>query len=114
MTMFPSSAPALATRACDPAALERLIAEGVHPLLARIYAARGIASANLLASGFEQLAEPGSMLNLREMAKSLANAITERKKLVIVADYDADGATACAVGMRALRAFGADVSFLVP
>jgi single-stranded-DNA-specific exonuclease len=83
-------------------------------LLARIYAARGIASAHLLESGFEQLAAPDSMLNLRAMARSLADAIEERKKLLIVGDYDADGATACAVGMRALRAFGADVSFLVP
>ena len=48
------------------------------------------------------------------MAARLADAIAARKKLLIVADYDADGATACAVGMRALRAFGADVDYLVP
>jgi single-stranded-DNA-specific exonuclease len=51
---------------------------------------------------------------LRTMAGLLADAIASRRKLLIVADYDADGATACAVGVRALRAFGADVGYLVP
>ena len=50
----------------------------------------------------------------RQMARILADAIETRAKLVIVADYDADGATACAVGIRALRAFGGDVDYLVP
>ena len=48
------------------------------------------------------------------MARILADAIETRAKLVIVADYDADGATACAVGLRALRAFGGDVEYFVP
>ncbi len=54
------------------------------------------------------------MLNLRTMAVLLADAISSRRRLLIVADYDADGATACAVGLRALRAFGAAVDYLVP
>ena len=90
------------------------MSEGVQPLLARIFAARGVTSARHLASDFEQLAAPDSMLNLRTMAGLLANAIASQKKLLIVADYDADGATACAVGMRALRAYGAAVGYLVP
>jgi single-stranded-DNA-specific exonuclease len=48
------------------------------------------------------------------MASLLADAIAAGKRLVIVADYDADGATACALGVRALRAFGADVDYIVP
>jgi single-stranded-DNA-specific exonuclease len=108
------SAPAITVRHAQPAAVERLVSEGVHPLLARIYAARGVASSRLLASDFEQLEGLDTMLNLRAMAKQLADAIATRKKLLIVADYDADGATACAVGMRALRAFGAEVEYLVP
>jgi single-stranded-DNA-specific exonuclease len=105
---------AIATRASDPAAVERLVTDGVHPLLARIYAARGVTSTRLLASGFEHLAAPETMLNLQTMARQLADAIAVRRKLLVVADYDADGATACAVGVRALRAFGADVEYLVP
>jgi single-stranded-DNA-specific exonuclease len=87
---------------------------GVHPLLARIYAARGVTSARDLEADFERLAPPESMLNLAAMAKLLADAIAQKKKLLIVGDYDADGATASAVGIRALRAFGADVGYLVP
>ena len=87
---------------------------GVPKLLARIYAARGITSKVGLGEDLSQLAAPGAMLNLGEMAARLADAITRRKKLLIVADYDADGATACAVGIRGLRAFGATVDYLVP
>ena len=106
--------PAIVTRSAPSSAVERLLNEGVHPLLARIYAARGVTSARHLAADFEQLATPDTMLNLRTMARLLADAITVRRKLLIVADYDADGATACAVGVRALRAFGASVDYLVP
>ena len=112
--MPPESAPAITTRQARPDVVEHLVSQGVHPLLARIYAARGITSTRHLASDFEQLAVPASMLNLRAMAGLLANAIASHRKLLIVADYDADGATACAVGMRALRAFGAAVGYLVP
>lgn len=112
--MPPDSAPAITTRQARPEVVEHLVSEGVHPLLARIYAARGVTSKRYLASDFKQLAVPDSMLNLRAMAGLLANAIASHKKLLIVADYDADGATACAVGMRALRAFGAAVGYLVP
>ncbi len=108
------AAPTITTRAPRPADVERLVREGVHPLLARVCAARGVTSSRHLEAGFEHLATPDTMLNLREMAKRLADAMASRKKLLIVADYDADGATACAVGVRALRAFGAAVEFLVP
>jgi len=108
------AAPAITTRRARPDVVEHLVSEGVQPLLARIFAARGVTSSRYLASDLEQLAVPDSMLNLRAMAGLLANAIASHRKLLIVADYDADGATACAVGMRALRAFGAAVGYLVP
>ena len=106
--------PLVVAREVPHDAAATLIAAGVPPLLARVYAARGVSSARDLATEFEHLAAPDAMLNLREMATRLADAIASCKKLLIVADYDADGATACAVGMRALRAFGAAVEFLVP
>jgi single-stranded-DNA-specific exonuclease len=112
--MPPDAAPAITTRRARPDVVEHLVGEGVQPLLARIFAARGVTSVRYLASDLEQLAAPDSMLNLRAMAGLLANAIASHRKLLIVADYDADGATACAVGMRALRAFGAAVGYLVP
>ena len=106
--------PTITTRAVTLENLAALTQSGVHPLLARIYAARGIASDQQLATGLERLHPPQSMLNLTHMAVLLADAIGQKKKLLIIADYDADGATACAVGMRALRLMGAHMDYLVP
>jgi single-stranded-DNA-specific exonuclease len=108
------SEPLITTRSAPAAAVQQLVADGVHPLLARLYAARGVTSAQDVASDFGKLAGMDAMLNLRAMARLLAEAVTAGKKLLIVADYDADGATACAVGLRALRALGADVHYLAP
>ena len=93
---------------------QALITAGVHPLLARIYAARRIRSAAELQLDAARLLPPDQLLNAARAARILADAIENRKKLLIVADYDADGATACAVGVRALRLFGASVDYLVP
>lgn len=106
--------PQIVARSAAPEAVERLIRGGIHPLLARIYAARGIAAPEQLSSDMRGLAAPERMRNLPQMARLLADAISQQKKLLIIADYDADGATACAVGLRALRAFGAQVDYLVP
>jgi single-stranded-DNA-specific exonuclease len=92
----------------------RLETAGVHPLLARLYAARRISSAAQLEQDFAHLLPPAALDNADRAARLLADAIAQKKKLLIIADYDADGATACAVGVRALRAMGADVNYLVP
>ena len=106
--------PAITIRPAEAGAIHALTQSGVHPLLARIYAARGVANEQQLATDLDRLHAPASLLNLQRMAVLLADAIADRKKLLIVADYDADGATACAVGMRALRAMGASIDYLVP
>lgn len=93
----------------------RQLAEmGIEPLLARIYAARGIHSPAQLQSGLQHLLPFTQLKNVQQMASILADAIAAQRKILIVADYDADGATACAVGMRGLRMFGAKVDFIVP
>lgn len=91
-----------------------LLDAGVHPVLARVYAGRHIRSAAELDYGLDGLISPVSLKGIDVAARLLADAIGESRRLLIVADYDADGATACAVGMRALRAFGANVDYLVP
>jgi single-stranded-DNA-specific exonuclease len=106
--------PTVVQRNTDLAIAERLVAGGCHPLLARIYAARGIADALELDEAIDRLHRPENLRNAAEMARILADAIEARAKLAIVADYDADGATACAVGLRALRAFGGNVEYFVP
>ncbi len=95
-------------------AVSRLLEAGTHPLLARIYAARGIDSRDQLDYSLKALLPPAQLKGVREAAQLLADAIEAGARMVIVADYDCDGATACAVGVRALRAFGAEVAYLVP
>ncbi|MDP2809005.1 MAG: single-stranded-DNA-specific exonuclease RecJ [Rhodocyclaceae bacterium] len=87
---------------------------GIHPLLARLYAARGIARPEEIDTRLSALLPPDSLMGAADAARLLADAIRLGKKLLIVADYDCDGATACAVGLRALRALGANVDYLVP
>ena len=106
--------PEIAARPIDEAARERLVAGGCDPRLARIYAARGLSSLDELATTLKSLASPERLHHVDDAARLLADAIARNEKLLIVADYDADGATACAVGVKALRAFGAQVDFLVP
>jgi single-stranded-DNA-specific exonuclease len=88
---------------------------GIHPLLAQLYAARGVLSPRELDDSLARLLPPGDMLGTSAAATLLADAIDLDKKLCIVADYDCDGATACAVGIRGLRLLGArHVSYIVP
>ena len=88
---------------------------GVHPLLARLYAARGVHSLEELDDGLAKLLPPSSMKGCIEAAKLLADAIAADKRLCIVADYDCDGATACAIAVRGLKLLGAKhVNYLVP
>jgi len=90
-----------------------LLDAGMHPLLAKIYAGRSIRSAAELAYTPAGLLPP-TLKGMDQAAALLADAIQAAKRLLIIADYDADGATACSVGMRALRLFGANVDYLVP
>ncbi|MDP1952406.1 MAG: single-stranded-DNA-specific exonuclease RecJ, partial [Betaproteobacteria bacterium] len=93
---------------------DMLVQQGLHPVLAQLYAARGVADKSEVESEFSGLIPPERLLHATRAATLLADAIKSGKRLLIVADYDCDGATACAVGVRALTAFGADVSYLVP
>ena len=95
-------------------AFDALVRYGLHPVLARVYAARGIEAPNQLDVELSRLIPFGRLKNVSIMAACLAEAILARKRLLIVADYDSDGATACAVGIRALKKFGAIVAYLVP
>ena len=103
------------TRDVPPRSAWALEQAGVHPLLARLYAARGVLGKDELDDGLARLLPPDSLLGTREAAVLLADAIRDDKRLCIVADYDCDGATACAVAVRGLRLLGAkNVSYLVP
>jgi single-stranded-DNA-specific exonuclease len=104
----------IATRSYSHRTAEYFRQSGIHPVLARLYAARGLTDIKDLSSELTALIAPSGLLHIDAAAVFLADAIATRKKLVIVADYDCDGATACAVGLRGLRAMGAEVDFIVP
>jgi len=98
-----------------PLAAEHTLASaGLHPLLARLFAARGVQAPRDLDCELASLILPGELKNADAAAALLADHIATGRRLLIVADYDCDGATACAVGLRALAAFGARVEYFVP
>ncbi|MDR3477464.1 MAG: single-stranded-DNA-specific exonuclease RecJ [Gammaproteobacteria bacterium] len=87
----------------------------MHPLLQRIYAIRGVQSQTELERGLEQLLPFHQLLQIDQAVKCLADTLQKQEKILIVGDFDADGATSTAVAVRALRSFGAKhVEFLVP
>ena len=105
----------LLTRDIPPRAVWALEQAGVHPLLARLFAARGVLNKEDLDDGLAQLLPPSGLLGVQAAASLLADAIQADQRLCIVADYDCDGATACAVAVRGLRLLGAkQVSYIVP
>ena len=101
-------------RRFDSDIAEALAAQGILPILARILAARGIQSADALDPSLANIIPPDQLTNASKMAAMLADAIAANKSLLVIGDYDCDGATATAVAMRALKSMGAQVDYLVP
>jgi single-stranded-DNA-specific exonuclease len=99
------------TRDVPPRAAWALEQSGLHPLLARLFAARGISQREELDDALAQLLPPSTMKGADEAARALADAMAAKRRICIVADYDCDGATACAVGVRGLRLLGAALGF---
>lgn len=111
------TAPRLDTRDVPPRVAFALEQAGVHPLLARLFAARGITRAEDLDDSLAQLLPPSTLKGADHAAALLADAIEQGQRICIVADYDCDGATACAVAQRGLAMLGAapgTVGYVVP
>lgn len=97
--------------AADTAALTRA---GLHPILARLYAARGVQSPEEIETEFARLVPPAQLKGCEDAAVLLADAIAAQRRMLVIADYDCDGATACAVAVRGLGLLGARIDYLVP
>lgn len=97
-------------RDIPPRALWTLEQAGIHPLLARLYASRGMSSADDLDDSLGRLLPPSTLHQADTAARLLADALSQGLRVCIVADYDCDGATACAVGLRGLRMLEAAVA----
>jgi len=109
----------ISVREVPPRSVWALEQAGVHPLLAQLFAARGIHDASDLDENLQRLIEPTQLLKADEAAHLLADAMQASRRICIVADYDCDGATACAVGIRGLGLLGqvldyTDLTYLVP
>ncbi|MBI5924410.1 MAG: single-stranded-DNA-specific exonuclease RecJ [Aquabacterium sp.] len=107
----------ITAREVPPRAAWTLEQAGVHPLLARLFASRGVRTAEELDDSPARLLPPADLKGATQAATLLADAIQQGQRICIVADYDCDGATACAVGLRGLKMLGArpeQVSFVVP
>jgi single-stranded-DNA-specific exonuclease len=85
------------------------------PLLRRIYRARSVSSAAEVDHSLERLLPPQELGGMEQATALLHGALDAGRRILIVADFDADGATSCALAVRALRLFGApDVRYVVP
>lgn len=104
----------IVTREYSPEIARKLQGEGRHPLMARILASRGITASTQLESALSGLIPPAHLTHAPRMAGLLADAIAQQKNLLVIGDYDADGATASAVAVRGLRMMGGRVDYLVP
>ena len=96
-----------------PSELHTLTSAGINPVVASCLIQRGVTdvtTANLR----QRLLPYKGLKGIKEMAVGLAQAIQRNEKMVVVADYDCDGATACTVAVSGLRALGADIDFVVP
>ncbi|SFT73870.1 single-stranded-DNA-specific exonuclease RecJ [Paraburkholderia aspalathi] len=104
----------IVTRASSPVDAEVLTRHGLHPVLARLYAARGVCMPDEIETGLARLVPPAGLKGCDDAAALLADAIQNKRRMLVVADYDCDGATACAVAVRGLRMFGGQIEYLVP
>ncbi len=104
----------IVSRPYSPRQAELLAQQGLHPVLARLMAARGLTDSHQMSTALDSLMAPSGLLQIERAAQFLADAIETNKTMVVVADYDCDGATACAVAVRGLRALGGRVDYTVP
>lgn len=100
-------------RACDPQVLTKL--STLPPLLARVYAARGIENTDQLEYGLDHLIAPQHLKGIDDAVARLEKALQQQQRILIVADFDCDGATSCAVALRGLAMLGAQwLDYIVP
>ena len=98
-----------------PNTSEHALPKELHPVLARIYAARHVVSAEELEHSLDRLHPPELLKDIGAAVDLLASSIVSNQRILVVADFDADGATSCAVALRALNAMGArHVGYVVP
>lgn len=110
-------APTIRLRDAPPRAVWALEQAGVHPLLARLFAGRGVRAIDELDDGLARLMPPAGLHCIGDAARFMADALAAGRRICVIADYDCDGATACAVAIRGLALLGAapsNLAYVVP
>ena len=98
----------------DSRVYNSLISSGINPALSSLFASRHISSIDEVDYKLDKLLSPDLLKSIRSASNLLINKIDSKEKIIIIGDYDADGATATACGYLGLKKFGADVDFIVP
>ncbi|MAI28837.1 MAG: single-stranded-DNA-specific exonuclease RecJ [Rickettsiales bacterium] len=93
---------------------ELLITNGTCPLLAKLLSKRKIKSIDDMDMSLNKLLSPWKMMNINKASRLVGESVLRKKKILVVADFDADGATGCAVAILGLKKFNLDVEFIVP
>ena len=94
---------------------EHRLPDAIHPVLKRVYAARNIQSSDDLDYSLASLLPYDTLTGINAAVLLLQEAITNKSRILIVADFDADGATSCALAIRGLTLMGAeDIVYVVP
>ncbi|MGR9086262.1 MAG: single-stranded-DNA-specific exonuclease RecJ [Gammaproteobacteria bacterium] len=98
-----------------PAVHKRAAFDSIHPVLERIFLTRGASSLDDLDRTLTKLPSPSMLTGMETMVAHLVTALEKRQRITVIADFDADGATSCAVALRGLKTLGAgEVGFVVP
>lgn len=106
--------PRFQARKYDVQTYEKLAAAGISKPMARIMAARGIQDLSSLDYNLRNALGVSKLTNADKMAKLIADKMEAGKRFLVVADYDSDGATSCAIVVRAMRGFSANIDYMVP
>ena len=99
---------------CDEKIRLKLLSQGVNETMAGVFARRGVEDVEQLSFDPRRLPSPFELKDCDKAAQAIAQAMIERKKIVVLGDYDTDGATACALAVWFFRAMGADCGYLAP
>ena len=98
----------------DSKSYNSLVSKGINPVLSSLFASRGISSIDDIDYKLDKLLSPDLLKSVKDASNLLISKIDRKDKIIIIGDYDADGATATACGYLGLKKFGADVDFIVP
>lgn len=107
-------APSLIERIPQDISSKKLQEQGLSPILSRLFSARGVQDINEVRAGLSEIEPVANLKNAVEMGKLLADCVQDKSRVLIISDYDCDGATACAVLIKAFQGAKMNFDYMVP